>query len=913
MNRFLAAIALILLLSSTAPSFGALEIIMDNRIATFSGTWTAEATGTNKYGTEYRFATISTSNGSTATYTPSIPVTMTDWAVYAWYPTISGGTATTSAQYVIHHALGDTTVTKDQTVNRGTWVLLGTYTMNAGTGNYCRITNQGSQTTKKVVADAIRFYSATGVDLVAPVISNVSATPSSTSVVITWTTDEPATSQVEYGATPSYGSLTTEDVSQFTSHSVTITGLSPSTLYNFRVKSKDSANNLTNSTNYTFTTTAAQPEIRAAWADTWHDGILSASQITTMVDTLSQAKYNVVIPEIRKAGDAYYNSAYEPRATNIIDPLPFDPLQDLIDKAHAAGVEVHGWLVAYRIWSSGFGTPPPSHVWAQHPEWAMKTYSGGISDGGNYNLDPGVPAVQDYICKVAVDVVSNYDVDGLNWDYIRYPGYDWGYNEITEQRFYNEYKFWPPQWDPINSPADPQWQTWAEYRRQQVTDLVRKVYLEILAIKPWVKHSVDTVSWMGADPNTNYTDTRQYKEVMQNAKGWLEQHLIDIDIQMNYKRDYDYAQMSDFRVWTNFAASQAALNNRHATVGSGVYLNSIADSVTQMAYSRAAGTQGECSYSYAVTNYYGAPNSDFWNAVRTNLFTTTVLTPDMPWKSSPTTGIIFGTVTDASLPNDPIYQNWVYKAHVVVNGPANRDTYTDATGTFGFMDLPPGTYSITVSKSGFADRTYYNQVLLAGDVLRQDFDLGTVTSTSPSEAVHAEWALVSVPSDPVNSDPVSVFAGIDIDTNLYRYDRPTQSMIMYDAWTSDVFGNVSTDDGYWLRVPTNKIVSYQARAGYPTTHMHEFPYAGWGIIGCAFPTQRQWADAGVMHAGQNRTLQAAAYTEGWLTSIGYGYDSTTQSMYDIGIPDDFPTRTVIEPWQAYWVRTLVNDVKIITR
>jgi parallel beta-helix repeat protein len=74
---------------------------------------------------------------------------------------------------------------------------------------------------------------------------------------ITWTTNVASSSQVEYGTTTSYGSSTTLNPSLVTSHSISLSGLSPNTLYHYRVKSADAAGNLATSPDYTFTTTAA--------------------------------------------------------------------------------------------------------------------------------------------------------------------------------------------------------------------------------------------------------------------------------------------------------------------------------------------------------------------------------------------------------------------------------------------------------------------------------------------------------------------------------------------------------------------------------------------------------------------------------------------------------------------------------
>ncbi|MBI2208021.1 fibronectin type III domain-containing protein [Candidatus Woesearchaeota archaeon] len=101
----------------------------------------------------------------------------------------------------------------------------------------------------------ITFSVASTIDATPPVISSVTATGiTSSSATIPWNTGEPATSQIEYGLTISYGTLTSEVMTLVTSHSVTLTGLTAGTLYHYRVKSKDASGNLATSDDFTFTT-----------------------------------------------------------------------------------------------------------------------------------------------------------------------------------------------------------------------------------------------------------------------------------------------------------------------------------------------------------------------------------------------------------------------------------------------------------------------------------------------------------------------------------------------------------------------------------------------------------------------------------------------------------------------------------
>lgn len=100
--------------------------------------------------------------------------------------------------------------------------------------------------------------SKTFADTAPPVISAVAASAiTSTGATLTWTTDEPATSLAEYGTTTAYGASSAVDTALVTAHSRTLTGLSPSTTYHYRVMSVDATGNVAVSADYTFTTSAA--------------------------------------------------------------------------------------------------------------------------------------------------------------------------------------------------------------------------------------------------------------------------------------------------------------------------------------------------------------------------------------------------------------------------------------------------------------------------------------------------------------------------------------------------------------------------------------------------------------------------------------------------------------------------------
>jgi glucose/arabinose dehydrogenase len=160
-------------------------------------------------------------------------------------------------------------------------------------------------------------------DTTAPTISSVAKSNiTNNSATITWTTNEPATSQVEYGTTTSYGSLTAIDNTLVTSHNVSLTGLASSQTYNFRARSKDAAGNEKLGTNTTLTTLAGPdttpPSVPAGLAGT----VLSSTQINlswnASTDNVGVTGYNLFRDGIQiasQAGRTFSDTGRTPNTT----------------------------------------------------------------------------------------------------------------------------------------------------------------------------------------------------------------------------------------------------------------------------------------------------------------------------------------------------------------------------------------------------------------------------------------------------------------------------------------------------------------------------------------------------------------------------------------------------------------------
>jgi uncharacterized lipoprotein YddW (UPF0748 family) len=123
-------------------------------------------------------------------------------------------------------------------------------------------------------------------------------------------------------------------------------------------------------------------------------------------------------------------------------------------------------------------TGESSLVYTMHgKDWGNKT-NDGLTSGF---LDPGVPEVAIYTHRVFMDVVRNYDIDGIHLDYVRYPGSTWGYSPASVALYRLQ-----TGTTRVPDPADPKWQAW---RRARVTNFVRDLGHEMKLEKPNLKLS----------------------------------------------------------------------------------------------------------------------------------------------------------------------------------------------------------------------------------------------------------------------------------------------------------------------------------------------------------------------------------------------------------------------------------------
>ncbi|MQS07768.1 family 10 glycosylhydrolase [Streptomyces alkaliphilus] len=458
---------------------------------------------------------------------------------------------------------------------------------------------------------------------------------------------------------------------------------------------------------------------RSYWVDAFNEGIQSPARVSRVIEDALAVNANALIVQISRRWDCFCDRSLYPRTDAAIDPAPYDPLDEVIRQAREAGLEVHAWVNVNTLWNSA--TPPrsPEHAFNRHgptaegaDRWLNRRADGTEMIGANSYIDPGHPAAVDHIVEAVRGLVREYDVDGINLDYIRHPDgsaatgrSDWGYNEVSLARF----RAATGRVDTPH-PADAEWTSW---RRDQVTGLVRRLYLGLWEEDPTVRLSVNAVTYgHGPGVTGGWESSRPYTEVLQDWAGWLEEGIVDTVVAMNYKRQWMPDQAAMFAEWSEFLADHQS--GRQAVNGPALYLNPIAESVEQariaLAPTAAGNTiAGWSGYSYANPSSAHVDGSPADRAAERDALARALTTgpraplagrvgvPGMEWRERPTDGHLAGTV---SLRDGTPVDGARVTARPLLQGSGGSDAVpvarTDGSGRFGLAHLPVGRYLVTL-------------------------------------------------------------------------------------------------------------------------------------------------------------------------------------------------------------------------
>lgn len=182
-----------------------------------------------------------------------------------------------------------------------TWTATG---LSAGATYYFAVTAYNTAGAESGFSNEVSKTLSSPPDTTPPALSSVNAagiTPDG--ATITWGTDEPADSRVEYGTAPAYGGSTGLNTAMVTAHSQSLTGLLPGTSYHYRVLSRDAAGNLATSADHTFTT--------ASGADTTPPSVPTALTATPLSDSQIDLTWSASTDNVGVAGYRIYRGGIQ--------------------------------------------------------------------------------------------------------------------------------------------------------------------------------------------------------------------------------------------------------------------------------------------------------------------------------------------------------------------------------------------------------------------------------------------------------------------------------------------------------------------------------------------------------------------------------------------------------------------------
>lgn len=161
------------------------------------------------------------------------------------------------------------------------------------------------------------------------------------------------------------------------------------------------------------------PELRATWMQA--RSIETSGRADQYLDGIEAAGYNAILANVVAYGHAYYDSELLDKHPDVA--LVYDPLAYLVEQAHERGIQVHAWIIGGPL---GYNDGPGS-TFVEHPDWVMMSPDGREKYWLNYNR----PEVQEFVGDLVLEIVRNYDVDGVHFDYTRYPDSGWGYDPYS--------------------------------------------------------------------------------------------------------------------------------------------------------------------------------------------------------------------------------------------------------------------------------------------------------------------------------------------------------------------------------------------------------------------------------------------------------------------------------------------------
>lgn len=380
---------------------------------------------------------------------------------------------------------------------------------------------------------------------------------------------------------------------------------------------------------------------------------------------------NAVFLQVRPTGDALYPSEYFPWSKYLTGKQglapnnQFDPLKFWIEEAHKRGIELHAWINPYRLTKKtknekahDYAALDSMNIANLRKDWVVE------HTDGNLYLNPGIPEVRNFITNGVLEIIDNYDVDGIHFDDYFYPG-----RSFNDQETFKQY--------------GKNYSNIEDWRRDNVTTLINELNAAIKKSNSKVKFGISPFGiWNNKKSNALGSDTagaESYRDHYADTRKWVKNGIIDyITPQIYWNIDFKIADYAKLVAWWNDVVDgtnvklyigQAAYRTGNKTISSPWYGTS--EIIRQLDFNKDyKNVSGSIFYNYsafknsvalqnAIKNYYiGNNNNNNWGTKDTvdrtgSLYPLNLARPTGNLKTSYQTYYLTGS----SNPNKPLYLN----------------------------------------------------------------------------------------------------------------------------------------------------------------------------------------------------------------------------------------------------------------
>ncbi|MCC6548034.1 family 10 glycosylhydrolase [Candidatus Sumerlaeota bacterium] len=336
------------------------------------------------------------------------------------------------------------------------------------------------------------------------------------------------------------------------------------------------------------------------------NGFQTQDQVRELVDQVVSAGFNRVYPEVRTAYGVAIQSRTEAQLPFISTVFP-NPAAEIKTKLSGTA-KIFPLINVLPAYSAITGLKPlPDNILAKFPAFRNQSVTGDfVAPDNQVYLDPGSTTVQDYLAAILLEIDTQILPDGYLLSGVSYPGKDWGYSERAVSEFRSIVGGSGPP-----APDDP---TWAAYRRDQLTKLLRRLKSTVTKDRPFVKFSV-LIPVKGAPPASweEWQNSSYYADHMQDWIQWCREGIVDeIVLEVHEKLSPEGNVLED---WANFLTSNVSPARPVVSLAGGMNFNEALVRQYQLVRSRGVGT---ILYHYAAPTRSGSrgffqslPNTTF--------------------------------------------------------------------------------------------------------------------------------------------------------------------------------------------------------------------------------------------------------------------------------------------------------------